>query len=195
MSKFAKITDTKEKKMLEEVEAQLQTIPTIETEEHALTAANVLLTVRAVIDQTEEKKSEYAKPMKALIDKLNDEFAEVLSPFKLIETKLKTGLTEFVEKQNQLSEIRLQELREKTGDKDLQLDLHLDKLSVGMGEVRFRTKTEVMIVDPALVPKKYLMSVVDVKAVEKALEENPSLTIPGVSIKKTKSPALYVKKQ
>ena len=133
--------------------------------------------------------------MKALIDKLNDEFAEVLSPFKLIETKLKTGLTEFVEKQNQLSEIRLQELREKTGDKDLQLDLHLDKLSVGMGEVRFRTKTEVMIVDPALVPKKYLMSVVDVKAVEKALEENPSLTIPGVSIKKTKSPALYVKKQ
>lgn len=194
MSSLSKITVTKEKKFLNQVQAVAETFATIETEADAFRAADTLLQVRQFINDTEEKQGEYAKPMKALLDKLKDEFGEVLVPMKAIEDSLKTSVTSYIMRHNDQADVKLQEMRQQVGDPTLQLDLYLDKLTTQHGEVRFRNDIKIMIVDEKAVPKKFLKTVVDVKAIEAALKENDKLVIPGVEISKTKSPALYVSK-
>lgn len=194
MSSLSKITVTKEKKFLAQLQEAVDSFATIETEADAFRAADLLLQARQFINDTDEKMNEYAKPMKALLDKLKDEFGEVLVPMKAIEDSLKTSVTTYIVKHNEQAEQKLQEMRVQVGDPTLQLDLYLDKLTTQHGEVRFRNDIKILIADESKIPKKFLKTVVDVKAIEAALKENDKLVIPGVEISKTKSPALYVSK-
>lgn len=194
MSTLGKPKIGAELKLLKEMQPIVDKLIVLETEEDALIAAEYLLKARQVVDQTNLKCKEYSVPLNDLLAKLKSEFNEVISPFTLIETQLKPALVQYVLKQNEEADIRLQDMRDKVGDQTLQLDLTIDNLTTNSGVVRFRNDLAITLEDESLVPKKYLKSVVDMKSIEKALELNPALSIPGIKLKKTKTAALYVKK-
>lgn len=195
MSKLAKITVTKEKKMLTELQDSADRYVVIENEADVFAATEVILRVRQLADEIEDKRKEYSKPMKELVDKLNNEFKEVTSPLTLMETKLKEAIVAYVMKHNAEADVKLTELRNQVGDQELVLDLKLTNLKTQSGEIRFRTDIQFEVVDQSAVPKKFLKTVVDTDAIKKAIDDNNDVVIPGIEIRKVPKPALYVDKR
>lgn len=184
---------TKQLAIVSNLEDEFSSAPKdIQTEEDAFEAADLLLKIRKTYKDVDDKRKERTAPVNATIKLINADYGKILLPLSSMEAILKTGLTQYASKRIDTDLKTLEEMRKKTGDSSLIMPIGLSSLPSSFGEVRFRKKAAIKIVDETKVPKKYF--VIDIKAIEKDIADaDEALTIPGVEVLQTSSLAIYTK--
>jgi len=178
-------------------EDQLSKIPdVIKTEKDALAATDLLLKARKLFTKIEEKRKERTAPANETIKIINADYKQFLEPLKKIEDKIKGALEDYADRKTEEDLIRLAEVRESTGEKLLDIPVGISSFPSPEGEVRFRKGFKVIITDEAKVPRKYKVTSIDMKAIQKEVDDNDGVVkIAGIEVKPSTSAAIYTSKE
>lgn len=169
----------------------------LDNEDDAFRATDLLLEVRRKYVELEGKRDERTKPATETIRLIKDDYNQYLIPLKEMEDRLKSSLEKFADVRLGQDFLRLEEARKETNDHTLTMPLGISALpGSNKGEVRFRRKTRITIIDEALVPKKYKRTVVqiDMKQLEEDIANETITSMPGVEIAETSAATIYANK-
>lgn len=175
------------------LEEEATTLPSkIVTEDDAFNASDILLKVRKLFKDIEEKRKERTIPANETIKLINDDYNKYLKPLAETEKKLVALLEDYADARTEADIKKLDIVRRETGDNTLVIPIGLKSIPSAFGEVRFRPGFTITVTDATKVPKKYMT--VDVKAIKEAVEDAGGiLEIPGVEITRSNSASIYVK--
>lgn len=189
------MTTKKQLVVVQSMEEELTSLPEeLETELDAIKAADLILKVRKMFTEVDEHRKERTAPANETIKLINEDHKKFLNPLKDLESKLKTLLEKYAAKRVESDLVRLAEVRQETGDKTLMLPVGVNSIPSPNGEVRFRKAFTVVVVDEAKVPRKYKTIVVDMKQLQKDVDDaDGDIKIAGVEITQTSTLALYAK--
>lgn len=193
---MSKKEEEKQLVVVNSLEDQMSKIPDkIKTEKDALAATDLILKVRKLFTQIEEKRKERTAPANETIKLINADYKQFLDPLKDIESKVKTALEEYADEQIIIDTARMLEVREETGEKGLEIPIGFSSFPSEEGEVRFRKGYKVIVVDESKIPRKYKKTVIDTKAIQKEVDVNDGVVkIAGIEVKPSSSAALYTSK-
>jgi DNA repair exonuclease SbcCD ATPase subunit len=192
------MSDKQEKKdlvVVQTMEEELASLPeAIETDVDAVKATDLILKVRKMFNEIEERRKERTAPASETVKLINEDYKKFLDPLKELEKKLKGALETYSANKVEKDLQHLETVRQETGDKELMLPVGVGSIPSANGEVRFRESYVATVVDEAKVPRKYKTTVVDMKAIQKDVNDSDgNIVIKGVEIKPASSLALYVK--
>lgn len=187
----------KELVVVDQIEDQLSKIPDkIKTEKDALSATDLILKVRKMFTQIDDKRTARTGPANETIKLINADYKPVLDTLKSIESKIKGALEGYANMKTEEDLIRLGEVRESTGEKLLDIPVGISMFPSDEGEVRFRKGFKVVITDESKVPRKYKVTTIDMKALQKVVDDNDGVVkIAGIEVKPSTSAALYTSKE
>lgn len=168
----------------------------LETEEDAFKATDLILAIRRKYTELEEKMEERTKPAAETIRLVKDDYKQYLVPLQEMEARLKTMLETFAENRVISDLEKLEQARKDTNDHTLMIPIGIAVMPGAQGEVRFRRKTKVVVVDEDKVPKKYKKTVVqiDMKQLEEDIQNEGITSMPGVEIGEKSTAVIYAKK-
>ena len=167
------------------------TVPAkIKNEDELLAATDVILKVRKVFTEIDEKRKARTAPANETIKLINEDYKKFLVPLQDMEKKLRVAIESFVNERIQKDLVKLEELRKETGDKTLMIPIGYQNLPSPSGEVRFRRGYAITIVDEKKVPKEYWA--IDTKQLQSVVDAaEGDIKIPGVQITPISTTALY----
>lgn len=163
----------------------------IKTEDDLLAATDVILKVRKLFTEIDEKRKARTAPANETIKLINEDYKKFLIPLKEMEDRLRTNIEEFVNAKIQKDLTKLEDMRKETGDKSLMIPIGFQNLPSPSGEVRFRRGYAIKVTDEKKVPKDYWT--VDTKKIQQMVDAaEGEIKIPGVEIITVSTTALYV---
>lgn len=189
------MTNKKQLMVVHSMEEELTSLPTsLETEIDAIKATDLILKVRKMYTEIDEHRKERTAPANETIKIINEDYKPFLNPLKDLESKLKGLLEAYASKRVEADSVRLEEVRQETGDKSLMLPVGVSSIPSSNGEVRFRKSLVAVVIDEAKVPKKYKSVAIDLKQIQKDVDAaDGNIKIPGIELKNESSLALYTK--
>lgn len=192
------MADKNEKKQLAVVNSMVEDLASLPeelvSEIDAIKATDLILKVRKMFTEVEEHRKERTAPANETIKLINEDHKPFLTPLKDLEGKLKTLLEGYATKRVSEDLKRLAEIRTETGDKTLMLPIGLNSIPSANGEVRFRKAFSVIVVDEAKVPRKYKTMTIDMKQIQKDVDDAEGIIkIAGIEVVQTSTLALYTK--
>lgn len=193
MAKKETKEESKQLVVVESLGQEALEVPTvIKTEDDAFAATDLILKIRKMFTDLDEKRKQRTAPANETIKLINEDFKKFLNPLKDAEEKLKGAIEGFAGLRIKEDTAKLEQLRAETGDKSLVIPIGLKSIPSDVGEVRFRKAFNLTVVDEKKVPKKYLT--VDLKAMQKDVDATEGdIKIPGVEITPGASIAIYTK--
>lgn len=183
--------DAKEVKLVHTLEKESVDIPTeILSEAQAFNAVDLILKIRKQYQIIDDRRKERTAPASETIKLINADYKQLLNPLKDAEDKLKVGIEGYANYRIGEDLAKQDALRKETKDKGLIIPIGLKSIPSSNGDVRFRKSIVGVVVDPAKVPKKYL--IIDEKAIQADIDATEgNIKIPGVEIKQVATVAIY----
>lgn len=171
---------------------------TIDNEEDAFRASDLLLAVRRKYNELEGKMEERTKPAQETIRLIKDDYKQFLLPLEEMEGRLKVSLEGYADSRVREDYARLEEARAETNDHTLTMPIGISVLpGSSIGEIRFKRKMKLNVIDEKLVPKKYktTVTVIDYKQMEEDIQNEGIISMPGVEISEKSSASIYANKK
>lgn len=170
-------------------------IPEVITDESdALKATDLLLAVRRKYNEIEGRMTERTAPAMETIKLIKDDHKQFLLPLEEMENRLKASLERYGDVRVLEDFQRLEDIRTETNDHTLTMPIGLKVLPSAFGEIRFRRKLRITVIDEAKVPKKYKKLVIDTKAMEEDIQNENLTDMPGVEIAEKSAVSIYTNK-